>query len=160
MKVRVKPILAIPHSVNIGGVDYTFSPDSDLSDDKGKALIATYPDHYEEAKGKSDLTQYRLKDRFKGKTVQDIVNGLSEAKKLKALEFVKQLAEKEARREEEGKQEEGEQGSGGEMEKIRQELGGKTIEELREFALEKGIELPGALKKKDDIIAFIESQLL
>jgi hypothetical protein len=83
----------LPHIISNAGVTYELSPEADVPDEYGAAMIRTHPKLFVEGKGPVDLKLYTFKDSFKNKTVTDIVAGLDDEGKLKAYNAVKAIAE-------------------------------------------------------------------
>jgi len=92
MNLRVKVnTVALPHVVTNKKITYVFRPDAEVPDEYGKALLKTYPNMFEEAKGEPDLSKYQVKSENKKKLLLDAINGLSEDKHLRVLEFIMNL---------------------------------------------------------------------
>jgi hypothetical protein len=155
--LRVLPSVALPHTISRKGVPYTFAPDADVPEELGRALIKTYPNLYQEAKGKADLDRYTFTDQFKAATIDDVLKKLPEEQKLQVFEFAKQLATGKAPAED----------AGGAEEPTREQLVAFTegilqnfsVEELKGFIERRKIELPAEVTNKGQIVAYLADQL-
>ena len=93
MNLRVLPnTVQLPHVISNAGITYELAPEANVPDAYGAAMIRTHPKLFVEGKGKFDLKDYVFKDVFKNKTINDIVVGLSDEKKLLAYNAVKAIA--------------------------------------------------------------------
>lgn len=90
IKIRVTPEVTLPHTITKHGVTYSFTPDCDVPEPVGLALLKTYPTRYKKAEGKPS-GPYKIRDEFQNKTLTAVVGQLSDEGKFKVFEFAKKL---------------------------------------------------------------------
>src|SRR3990167_5449056 len=92
MKLRVLPVVAIPHVISKKGVDYIFTPDcEEVPVDFGNALIKTNPGVYALAVKElteEELGEYTYKEKFKNQSLLQLIEKLTDAQKGTVLRVV------------------------------------------------------------------------
>jgi hypothetical protein len=155
MKLAVKKHIPLPHVAHYKGKDYTFAPTCDVPDELGIPMLKN-SSHIFFDPGKTEVTDegYEYTDQFKNKSIGDVANHLSDENKLKVLTFAKALAK------------------GEKLMVVPEDLTGTkdggidpatlqqlSIPKLEAFAVLNDIEIPSKVTKKDDIIAFLVSNI-
>lgn len=100
MLVAVFNTVEIPYVVKLGPVEYQFYPQTEVPDEMAKKIIANQPDIFFAVGEKViDISEYKVKDVFQGKTIQEIFNGLPEKERVDIYAYVKKKAQEAQKKE-------------------------------------------------------------
>ncbi len=156
MLVAVKPEIEIPHVAMYKGVEYSFEPVCKVPVDFGQALVKNNGHVFYAPKSEAEIDKklYTFSDKFRNKSVTEIVATLGDDQKLKVLHFAKALAKGEEipldppfpKRE------------AMTLEDVTAQLQELTVEKLEALAFLRDVEIPGSVKNKADIVAFLAKE--
>lgn len=93
MLVAVVNTIEIPHVVRLGAVEYVFEPQTEVPDEVAKKIIANQPKVFFAVGDKVlDVSEYKVKDVFQGKTIEEIFNSFPQKERMEIYALVKKKA--------------------------------------------------------------------
>ena len=91
MLLAVKAHIQIPHDVVINKTNYSFNPTCEVPDDWGTAALKNAKHIFMDGNLAIDESKYTVKDKFFGKSLEQIVNTFSPSKRRKLHDFIHDL---------------------------------------------------------------------
>ena len=162
MLVAVRTHIQIPHDVVIEKKTYSFNPTCEVPENWGKAAVTNAKNIFFEVTDAIDESKYTVKDKFYGKSLEQIVEKFSPSKRRKLHDFIHDLDLEDESPVELPKPVATDHLS--EILKLEPEpekafesgLDLLSRKKLLEYATEKNIPLPSDVVAKDDILQFIK----
>lgn len=100
MLVAVFNTIEIPHTIKLGAVEYRFDPQTEMPEELAKKVVANQPNQFFLVGEKViDVSEYKVKDVFQGKTIQEIFNAFPEKERIEIYALMKKKAQEVAKRE-------------------------------------------------------------
>ena len=91
MLVAVRTHIQIPHDVVIEKKTYSFNPTCEVPENWGKAAITNAKNVFMDGNVAIDESKYTVKDKFYGKSLEEIVVHFSPSKRRKLHDFIHEL---------------------------------------------------------------------
>jgi len=93
MKLRVLPVIELPHILTYNGKQYIFDPDEVVPAEFGNALLKNNSSSFAIAKDKPDMKLYKFRKKFQETELSKLVLSLTDKQKTEVVRFIGKMLE-------------------------------------------------------------------